>query len=330
MRMRWTTIATMTGTMLLAAAPSAHAIVDVTRASDGVVWVRGDDTDEQVTIDRADDGRLRIADTSGAPTASDATCAVDAAASTVLCDSGTTFVRAVTAGGTDSVDATEASLAALIFNGGAGADTVKPTGARFARVWDPTTTDTVDVSALDGAVRARWNKRYNRVMLDCRSCSSTRRVLLSGRPGTVILTSGRDDVDLRPWRVLGTTTWRLGDDRDQFLGSNRRRSNVFGGDGADRLVSFAARDVLRGEGSHDKLGDFGGSGDRLLGGDGLDLFVSLDGSRDVLDGGGDRDMCASPGRSVRLCDGGTIRGMEHSTYTPIRTRSYLFDMLGIT
>ncbi len=324
---------TMATTLIGAvAAPSASlAAVDVTRASDGVVWVRGTDANEQVTIDRADTTALRIADSSGAPTSSDGTCTVDAATSTVLCDSGTTFVRAVLAGGTDTLDAREASIAALIFNGGTGADTVRPAGAKFARIWDATTTDTIDLSDYEGGFIGRWNKVHHRVMLRCNDCAQRQTVLLSGRPGTVRLTDFADDVDLRAWLVLGSTRWFLGAGTDRFFGSNRRRSNVFAGDDRDYLVSFAPRDVLRGEDGTDRIADFGGRGDVLLGGAGIDAMASIDRRSDTVDGGADLDYCLAPtGREPRQCDSGTVRRMELATYMPITSQSRVLQALGIS
>lgn len=332
MRMRVT--ATITGVAAAACAimaPTASAAIDVTRASDGVVWVRGSDADETVTIDRADDGALRVTDAAGAATSSDATCEIDATTGAARCDAGTTFARAVLAGGTDSLDASYADLAALIVNGGDGADTVRPAGAKFARVWDATTTDTVDVSAFDGGARARWHKGQRRIAITCPDCSSPHTVLLSGRPGTVVLTPQDDDVDIRTWRVPGRTTWSLGQGSDRFFGSQRRRSVANGGDGIDRLVSYDAADVLRGESGDDKIADFGGRGDVLLGGPGIDAMSSMDRSRDTLDGGTGKDFCLTPqgGRGTSHCDSGPVRHMETSTYLPLTTQSWVFMVLGI-
>lgn len=323
----------MVATTIVAAlfgSPAVAAAIDVTRAGDGVVWVRGTAADEQVTIDRSEDGQLRVRDHGEAATSSDASCTADPVDGSVSCDGSTSMVRVVLAGGADSLDATGAELAALVFNGGAGADTVRPTGARFTRIWDATTTDTVDVSAFDGATQARWHRGQRRVALTCPDCGSRRIVLLSGRPGTVVLGAGNDDVDLRAWRVRGGTRWLLAGGNDRFHGSHVRRSNADGGAGADQLVSYAPRDVLRGGDDADKLADFGGRGDVLLGGRGIDALASMDRQRDTLDGQGDRDMCLAPrGRMPRDCDTGPVRGIEGVSYLPLTSQAWVFRMLGL-
>lgn len=312
-------------------APSAAiASVDVIAVADGTVWIRGEDAAEQVVVDRDDEGRLRIAVLGSSASSSDASCEVDTQSAAAICPAASTGVRALLGGGDDSLDARDASLALLVVNGGDGSDVLRPSGARFARVWDSTTTDTVDLSDLEAAVRARWNARHRRVALTCPECGESRTVLLAGRPGTVVLTDHRDEVELAGWTVPGSTTWRLGGDNDRFAGAPRRSSIVEGGDGSDQLVSEAARDQLLGGADADKLVDFGGRGDVLLGGAGIDALSSMDGQRDTLDGQGDRDFCLAPdGRTPSHCDRGTVRGMEDVRYLPMTSRAWVTRMLGL-
>lgn len=319
------------GTLLLPA--TASAALDVTRnaGTGGFSVVASGDITERVTLDRAGDGSLRIADATAAVTSSDAACTPDAATGTVSC--ATTSGMAVTVslgGGADEFDARAATGIALRVDAGAGADRLRLGSSGMTTATGTDRLDTYDLSHADASVRVRYETRARRVVARCGGCAGAWAVTLPLNPKAVLLGTGSDDLDLRAWTMRGLTSWTLGVGADRAIGSKYRRSVFDAGADADVLVSWAPADTLKGGAGSDKVVDFGGSGDVLSGGGDIDILASLDGGRDTIDGGAGQDMCPTLHRPTSTCDtSGRVRNVETTLFMPVPSNALIMTLFGI-
>jgi Ca2+-binding RTX toxin-like protein len=312
---------------------SASAALDVTRnaATGGFSVAASGDVAERVTLDRAGDGSLRIADAAGPVTSSDAACTADPATGTVSC--ATTSGMAVTValgGGADTLDARSATGIALSVDAGAGADRLRLGASGMATATGTDRLDTFDLTHADASVRVRYEKAARRVVARCGGCSGAWAVTLPVNPKAVLLGTGDDDIDLRAWTVRGLTSWTTGAGRDRAIGSRYRRSVFNTGADPDVLLSWAPADTLLAGAGADKLADLGGSGDILDGGADIDVMASLDRGRDTMRGGAGRDMCPSLRMQMSTCDtSGRVSGFEMNLYLPVPTQTSVLRVVGI-
>lgn len=319
---------------ICACAPAtASAALDVTRnaTTGGIDITASGDVIERVTIDRATDGSLRIADAAAPVTSSDAACAADPTAGTVSCATTSGMpVTALLGGGADTLDARAATGIALRIDAGAGADRLRLGSSGMTVATGTDRLDTYDLSHATGDTTARFERAPARVVVRCGGCETPWAVTLPTQPRAVLLGTGDDVVDLRTWRARGTTTWTTGAGRDRLLGSPVHRSTFMAGADADVLVSWAAADRMFGGPGTDKLADLGGTGDLMDGGPDTDVMVSLDGRNDTMRGGAGRDMCPSARRAMRTCDSsGRVSGFEMNTYLPTQDPKYTLGIVGI-
>ncbi|MCW2921498.1 MAG: hypothetical protein JWL76_1372 [Thermoleophilia bacterium] len=312
---------------------SASAALDVTRdaATGGFNVAGSSDSIERVTIDRAGDGSLRIADSAAPVTSSDAACTADTSSGAVTCaaSAGTKVVLSLN-GGADELDARGATGIALSVDGGAGADRLRLGAAGMVTATGTDALDTFDLSHADSDVRVRYEAAARRVVARCGGCAGAWAVTLPTNPKAVLLGTGDDDIDLRAWNMRGLTSWTTGTGRDRAVGSKLRRSSFDTGADADILVSYAPADTLKGGAGTDQIADLGGSGDILDGGADIDVMASLDGGRDTMRGGAGRDMCTSLRRATSTCDSsGRVSSFEMSTYVPLPAPATILQVLGI-
>jgi hypothetical protein len=315
----------------------AHAAIDVTRdaATGGLAISSAVDAADAVTLARTDAGALRISASGGtAPTSSDATCSAaadDALALDCTAASGTK-VAINLGGGADRLDATAAFGVRLRVNGGPGIDTLVLGSSGTTTVVDGTAQDTVDLSHADSSIRVRYERAAAHLVARCSGCAAPGGRLLPTAPRTGVLGADADDVKQAAWRTRGRATWILGNGDDRFWGAPSHRSIVSAGKGWDTLVSSTAVDTLRGDTGMDRIADFGGTGDVLLGGADTDSIGSLDSRRDIIDGGASPDQCLSTSRKVAGCDTrpGGVRNMEQASYLPVHGQRLVLTSLGIS
>ncbi|MCW2926553.1 MAG: hypothetical protein JWM86_521 [Thermoleophilia bacterium] len=320
--------------MLLLVPATAGAAVDVRRdAATGAITIQGtSEAAESVTVARDDLGGLRVSETT-AVTSSDASCLPDAlvpGAVTCVAPASDANLTVTLGDGADVLDARDALGTNVVVDGGPGTDTFRFAGSSSIRINDATATDVVDLSlAANAATRVRYELASARLVVRCTKCETPFVATLPVFPGTVLLGSAVDDVELTTWRRPGRTVWSLGEGDDRFFGSPIHRSVVAGGLGQDGFVSRAAVDTFIGGAGHDRFADFGGRGDVLNGGADIDVFASLDGQRDTILGGASPiDSCARPHDTVR-CDSGIVRGVEATTYLPFTSVKYVLGYVGI-
>ncbi len=298
------------GVVVAVAFPTnATAAVEAVRGDDGALRITGSAAAEAIVVSRTEAGEVQVAVSGSTLASDDESCSVAADGATTTC----------------------AAASQVVVELGAGRDTVRiETGGSYSIV-DGSGVDTIDLSAAGAdAVSVAWAASSKRLVARCTGCASPWTVRLPGRPGTIVTGRGDDVVDVRRWPVRGATTWQLGAGDDQFKGASSHRSIVRAGSGDDDLVSYAARDELRGENGVDNIADFGGTGDRLDGGSGYDVISSMDGRADHLDGGAGRDFClTSHGRTPRDCDTGSTLHFEASSYFPTSSVAAVLGMLTI-
>lgn len=311
----------------------ASAALDVTRdpATGALNVSASGEMTERVTIDRAGDGALRIADAAAAVTSSDGACTVDPAAGTVACAASSgQAVNVSLGGGADELDARAATGITLRVDAGAAADRLRLGASGSAVATGTDALDTFDLSHADSSVRVRFDKASARVIARCAGCASPWAVTLPQRPKAVLLGTGDDDIDLRSWLLPGLTSWTTGAGRDRVIGSKTRRSSFNTGADPDVLVSWAPADTLLAGAGPDKLADLGGSGDILDGGADTDVMASLDGGRDTMRGGAGRDMCPSMRLQMSTCDSsGRVSGFEMNLYLPTTSQTSVLRVVGI-
>jgi hypothetical protein len=288
-----------------------------------------------VTIDRADDSRLRVRFAGQLLTSEDPACSADPLATDTLeCTTASSEkVTLMLGAGADTVDARGATGIALTVDAGCGTDTLRLGSSGTTTVIDSTAKDVIDLSAADSSIRVRYEKSKARVVARCTGCSTPWAVILPRAPGRVRLGGSADDIDLGAWPTRGVTTWQLGAGHDEFWGAPIHRSTVTGDAGNDKLISRgSAVDNFRGGVGMDKLLDLGGNGDVLRGDAGTDSISSLDGKRDTVDGGAAADICLSTSRLARGCDTrpGGVRNVEEPVYFPVHTLKLVKLVLGIS